>query len=352
MARIARGFFAMTVLTLIVSASAVAATASADPTPTPPPPTTPPPTPVAPPAVPVPPAAAGHLRIAVADAFRSNRQNVTITGRSFHVDGVATPFVAGQVVTLRIWSGRHLVKSETVRLVPSRSGTYGHFSVRYSSRSAATLKVTAVHDATPQQVRLVSDPKKVAVVVPSAGPGSRGKFVALIQSRLAALHFAVPHNGIYDQYTANAVMAYRKVRGWSRTFTLDRGVIRGLLNGVGTFQVRYPKQGRHVEADLTDQTLALINGSKVYAVYPVSSGKPSTPTILGTYHVYMKTPGYLPDGMYYSNFFIRGYAIHGYDPSPTYPASHGCLRLPIDDAIAVYDWVQLGTPVDVYYGAN
>jgi lipoprotein-anchoring transpeptidase ErfK/SrfK len=47
----------------------------------------------------------------------------------------------------------------------------------------------------------------------------------------------------------------------------------------------------------------------------------------------MKTPGYLPDGMYYSNFFHTGYAIHGYDPSPTYPASHGCLRLPIDDAI-------------------
>jgi hypothetical protein len=343
MVRVARGIFATTVLALIVSVSALAAAASADTTPA---------APVVPPATPVPPAAAGELRIAVAGAFRANRQNVTITGRSFQVEGVATTFVAGQVVTLRVWNGRRLVKSETVRLKPSSSGTRGHFSVHYSSGSAGTLKVTAVHDSTPQQVQLVAAPKKVRVVAPDAGPGSRGMFVALVQSRLAALHFAVPQTGVYDQLTANAVLAYRKVRGWNRVFTLDGGVVRGLLNGVGGFQVRYPGQGRHVEADLTDQTLALINGSKVYAIYPVSSGKPSTPTILGTYHVYSKTPGYLPDGMYYSNFFIRGYAIHGYDPSPTYPASHGCLRLPIDDAIAVYDWVQMGTAVDVYYGAN
>jgi hypothetical protein len=345
MVRTARGFFAVTALALVVPMSASAASAPA-PTPAPTTPTAP----VTPPATVAP--ASGRLRITVAGAFRANRQNVTVTGRSFQVEGVATPFVAGQVVTLRVWNGRRLVKSETVRLKPSSSGTHGQFSVHYSSRSAGTLKVTAVHDATPQQAQIVAAPKKVRVVAPDAGPGSRGMFVALVQSRLAALHFAVPQTGVYDQLTANAVLAYRKVRGWNRIFSLDGGVVRGLLNGVGGFQVRYPNQGRHVEADLTDQTLALINGSNVYAIYPVSSGKPSTPTILGTYHVYSKAPGYLPDGMYYSNFFIRGYAIHGYDPSPTYPASHGCLRLPIDDAIAVYNWVQLGTAVDVYYGAN
>ena len=33
-----------------------------------------------------------------------------------------------------------------------------------------------------------------------------------------------------------------------------------------------------------------------------------------------------------SNYFIRGYAIHGYAEVPTYAASHGCLRVPIPDA--------------------
>jgi lipoprotein-anchoring transpeptidase ErfK/SrfK len=90
----------------------------------------------------------------------------------------------------------------------------------------------------------------------------------------------------------------------------------------------------------------------VQTIYPISSGKPSTPTILGNYRVYMRTPGYLPDGMYYSDFFIRGYAIHGYDPAPSYPASHGCMRLPISDAISAFDWLAIGDWVDVYGTPN
>ena len=53
--------------------------------------------------------------------------------------------------------------------------------------------------------------------------------------------------------------------------------------------------------------------------------------------------------MYYSDFFIGGYAIHGYDPAPDYPASHGCMRLPIADAISAFGWLALGDWVDVYY---
>ena len=40
---------------------------------------------------------------------------------------------------------------------------------------------------------------------------------------------------------------------------------------------------------------------------------------------------------------------HGYDPAPDYPASHGCMRLPISDAITVFNWLALGDWVDVYY---
>ncbi len=281
-----------------------------------------------------------------------SHRNVTVTGRPLSVTGVARPFVPGQVVVVKIRSGRRLVKSGMFRLKPSRNGTYGTFSIRFSSGSARNLSITAVHAATPQLVHVAAASQKVDVVVPRAGPGSTGMFVSLIQSRLAALHYAVPHDGVYDQLTQNAVLAYRKVRGWNRIFTLDGRVIHGLLTGVGTFRVRYPNQGSHVEADLTNQTLALIHGSKVFRIYPISSGKPSTPTVLGTYHVYLRTPGYLPDGMYYSSFFTGGYAIHGYNPSPTYPASHGCLRLPIDDAISVFNWIHYGTPVDVYSGQN
>ena len=151
----------------------------------------------------------------------------------------------------------------------------------------------------------------------------------LIQQRLAALHFYIPQTGVYDSGTGLALDAYHRLLGWGTSQTLDGATISALLNGEGAFQVRFPSQGRHAEGNLAKQLLALTDGSQVQLIFPISSGKPSTPTVLGNFQIYRRTPGYLPDGMYYSSFFIGGYAIHGYNPAPDYPASHGCMRLPI-----------------------
>ena len=105
----------------------------------------------------------------------------------------------------------------------------------------------------------------------------------------------------------------------------------------------------HVEADLSRQVIALINpGGKVFKIIHTSSGKPSTPTVLGTFHFYSKTPGTNAKGMLDSNYFIRGYAIHGYPEVPNYAASHGCLRIPNANAAFVFGWVSIGDRIDVY----
>ncbi len=52
--------------------------------------------------------------------------------------------------------------------------------------------------------------------------------------------------------------------------------------------------------------------------------------------------------MVHSAYFIRGYAVHGYKSVPPFPASHGCLRVPIPDARAIFDWLRMGTKVFVY----
>jgi hypothetical protein len=137
--------------------------------------------------------------------------------------------------------------------------------------------------------------------------------------------------------------------GLERVPYAGRKVFELLQRGAGKFPVRYRGDGRHVEANLTKQVLAEIEpGGRVRTIYTMSSGKPSTPTVIGRFQVYEKTPGTNSEGMVDSNYFIRGYAIHGYAEVPTYAASHGCLRVPIPDAPAIYSWVQTGTPVDVY----
>jgi lipoprotein-anchoring transpeptidase ErfK/SrfK len=94
--------------------------------------------------------------------------------------------------------------------------------------------------------------------------------------------------------------------------------------------------------------LVLAWGARPIKTLHASSGKSSTPTVFGHYRFYSKNAGYNARRMYFSNYFVGGYAIHGYADVPTYPASHGCIRIPIVNAIAVYRWIRLGTQIFVY----
>ena len=53
--------------------------------------------------------------------------------------------------------------------------------------------------------------------------------------------------------------------------------------------------------------------------------------------------------MYYSLYFLRGFAMHGYNPVPTYPASHGCVRIPIlVRALGLFNRWPVGTTVRIF----
>jgi lipoprotein-anchoring transpeptidase ErfK/SrfK len=47
-------------------------------------------------------------------------------------------------------------------------------------------------------------------------------------------------------------------------------------------------------------------------------------------------------------YFTGGYAIHGNPSVPPYPASHGCVRVPMWAAPVLYDEMPDGTVVYVY----
>ncbi len=176
----------------------------------------------------------------------------------------------------------------------------------------------------------------------SLGVGAHGSAVRLLQDELARRRYEVPVNGVFDEATGRAVLAFRKIVGLQRVETANAGVFQLLRGGAGYYSVRYPRDGNHVEANLTKQVLVEVQHRRVRRIYTMSSGKPSTPTVLGRFQVYMKTPGTNSEGMVDSNYFIRGYAIHGYAEVPVYAASHGCLRIPIPNAPEVYAWVQVG----------
>ena len=311
------------------------------PTPTPPPPA-PTPTPTPPPA---PAPAAGAMSLKLERVHRLGKDQVVLRGDKLRVRGTVSPFVAGQRVTVRLYKGRSKLAAKSVLVKPA--GPNGTFLVSLKP-GKGRLTVRASHRATPQQVTFTAKAKRVIGVTPSAGPGSSGPAVRLLQSRLANLRYAVARSGRFDASTGRAVTAYRKMRGWSRIGFASRDVFRGLVAGKGRFKAKYPSHGKHVEADLSRQVLVLLRGRKVDRIYTTSSGKASTPTVLGRFKVYQRSFGTNALGMVHSSYFIGGYAIHGYVSVPTFPASHGCLRVPVPNALSIYNWLRIGDRVDVY----
>jgi lipoprotein-anchoring transpeptidase ErfK/SrfK len=302
-------------------------------------PPTPTPTPAPPPA---PAPATAALSVAATGGLT---KTAALTGRSFTARIVMKPYVANEGAVLRVYRGKRKIKVKSLTFKPVAGGTSGVAEIKVASKVAGTVTLKASHRATPGLATAVAKPVKVSVVNAYAGPGSKGPQVKWLQDKLASLHYVTSRSGAYDPATGRAIMAWRKVAGYSRTYTATSDVFAGMLKGRGVFKVRHPKDGRHVEARLNQQVLALINGSKVERIYHTSSGKPSTPTVQGKFRVYLKTPGTNAKGMVDSSYFIRGYAIHGYADVPAYNASHGCLRVPVPNARSIYDWLRIGDVV-------
>jgi lipoprotein-anchoring transpeptidase ErfK/SrfK len=289
-----------------------------------------------------------RLEVTAQQVSRSHGRATAMAGEPWSVRVVLTPYAPNEPVVVRLnRRGRTLLATQVVPQ-PGPSGRSGIAVVPFTVRRTGRVVVRVAKPATAQLPRMVAKPAVVQIAPMAARAGARGPVVRLLQRQLAALGYVVGRPGVYDDRTARAVLAFRKVTGMARTTVASPGVFRRLARGRGRFRVRFPRHGKHVEADLSLQVLALIRGRRVERIYPMSSGKPSTPTVIGHFRVYRKQPGFNSNGMFMSNYFIRGYAIHGYASVPVFAASHGCLRVPIPDAVSIDRWLRLGDRVDVY----
>jgi len=257
------------------------------------------------------------------------------------------PFVPGQTLFVEVLRRGKVVSRQRVAI---RQGSHGRgrFSARLRARRRGFLRVRARHKATAQQAAFRSKRKRFRVVFWQAGAGARGTKVVLLQRALLSLGFAVPVSGYYNAGTSRAVLAFRKTNRMARNGFANGAVYSLVFRHRGRFKLRFPGAGRHVEFDWSRQVVVLARNGRAWRVYHASSGKPSTPTVFGSYRFYSKTPGTNSHGMVNSNYFVGGYAIHGYAEVPPFAASHGCIRIPIPNSRQVYDWIPLGMRIFVY----
>ena len=201
-------------------------------------------------------------------------------------------------------------------------------------------------------VRLLANPGFVAVrrstttlvVVPELGPGSRGQAVRALEQRLRGQRYALKAvDASYDLDTVEAVYAFQSVHGLPQTGRVDAALWR-LIARSGVPAARYP--GTHLEVSKGRQFLLDVRNGLVVRVVHVSTGATGN-TPLGVWHVYRTVPGY-DWVLYYPLYFLRGFAIHGYPSVPPYPASHGCVRIPMWLATTIFSGHGLGTTIYVY----
>jgi lipoprotein-anchoring transpeptidase ErfK/SrfK len=267
---------------------------------------------------------------------------------SVPVTGSVSPLVSGQRVDLLFFRNGHQVGSETVD-VHNGPGDSGTFKAKFLVRRDGRFAVQAVHEATADQQGAASVRKKFGVSYPNLGQGKCGRVVRAFKKNLRRIGYVPSGGSCMNDKDGRAVLAYRKVNGKDHNSHAGKGIVKRVFSRRGAYHLKYPNAGKHAEVSIERQVLVLADGNKPVQTYGVSTGKASTPTVRGHFQFYLRQPGYNAEGMYFSTYFHGGYAVHGYaSVPPTYPASHGCVRVPIPDALQIYNSVFLGEDIYVY----
>ncbi|HEX5543306.1 MAG TPA: L,D-transpeptidase family protein [Micromonospora sp.] len=181
--------------------------------------------------------------------------------------------------------------------------------------------------------------------------GSRGTAVADLQRRLAALRYDVgPIDGIFGSSTYHGVVAFQKVNNLARDGIVGPKTWAALARPVIP-KPKYTHSGYSLEANLTKQVLYLARQGSVVRIVDASSGKASTPTPTGNFKIQRRIDGWrqAPLGLLWRpNYFYNGYTVHGSTSVPTYPASHGCVRVTVPAMNRLWSIIGVGTPVHIY----
>ena len=184
------------------------------------------------------------------------------------------------------------------------------------------------------------------------GEGGYVYSVRGVQRRLLQLGYLSPSQvtGQVDYSLSQALLAFQGWEGLYRSGTIT-GEVQIRLVRADRPRARIPATGKHVEIHRDRGVLlAFENGELFRAVHTSTGAGGGTP--YGTFRVYRKeTMSWsVPFSVWmpYASYFTGGIAMHQYPDVPSYPASHGCVRLPAGDAQRVYLWASIGTPVRVF----
>ena len=222
-------------------------------------------------------------------------------------------------------------------------------------------------------------------------PLSKNDDVTRLQQRLNEMKFFVGEpDGYYGDTTRSQVWAYQKLvlglTGADVTGIVTPELWQHMQTNPVIADPRPDSTETHVVVDLPKQVLTVFKNNVVQMVSHVSSGSgeewcatprnvppwPDATTTTnavgrkqrvcgqsvtpgGMFEVHRRFRGKeeIPLGTVFDPvYFNKGIAIHGFDNVPTYPASHGCIRVPMSVGTQVLNMTRVGDHVYVFDGVK
>lgn len=296
----------------------------------------------------------GLVRV-IARVSESFTPSTILRGSTTVLRGQVLPRLAGVVLTVQERRSTTWVTTGHVRTRSDGS---------YVSSLSPAVGVHATRVVLPAQPGLsaAASPTTVLRVDPrNLSDGMTGTDVLALQKLLTAQHYdvgALSSRFGYDLH--HAVMAFQKIHRLPATGAWGNAE-RLLATRALPYKVRFPSSGKAVEIDITRQVLVMSQGGAIIRILDVSTGSGKVyyqdgarnvaHTPRGHFKVFYKINGTRISklgALYKPNYFFQGYAIHGSASVPSFPASHGCVRITNPNADRLFPVLPYGTPVTVF----
>jgi hypothetical protein len=226
---------------------------------------------------------------------------------------------------------------------------------------------TAVDDVTGTVRSPVAQPTEQTSAQKPEAPralraGDSGPAVQELESRLKDLSYDPGKvDGVFDQYTRFAVIALQKVSDLQVDGLAGPAVQAALADPRAPRVLRPDGASSRVEVDLDEQLMVVYREGAPVLITHVSTGSNETfctqgrcrqaETPTGSFKFLRRVSGWRTAelGRIYNPVYFTddGVAVHGSKSVPLYPASHGCVRIPMLTADLFPKLVQSGTDIHV-----
>jgi peptidoglycan hydrolase-like protein with peptidoglycan-binding domain len=247
--------------------------------------------------------------------------------------------------------------------------TSGDDTAAFPKATTSTSIVTTTTTEATTTTTTAPPPSTTVVTLPPGTlvRGSRGPEVQALQQRLLELHYDPGlADGVFGQSTVYAVQAFEKLNGMPPDGRVGDGVKAALANPAPIDPLAPNGGPTRVEVDLRRQVLFLYKDGALRLISHVSTGsgksycaegkcgyKAITP--VGSFRFAWRYSGWRESrlGKLFNPVYFTssGIAVHGALSVPTYPASHGCVRIPMNIAGYFPSLVARGDPVYVSDGS-